>query len=324
MTHEPASMSPAARNRSPSDEQGRLASRKKHLWLRARMVQAIRRFFIDRDYLEVETPQLIPAPAPEVHIDAVRSGELYLQTSPELCMKRLLAAGYPRIFQLGKCFRSGERGRLHLPEFTLLEWYRAGMDYKTLMKECEALIHSVSQALGFWGVIDYQGIEINIENSWEKIPVSTAFDRFASLTVEEALDEGRFDEIMTLEIEPHLGIKRPTFLYDYPASLAALARLKISDQRFAERFEVYIGGVELANGFSELTDENEQRKRFEKERRERTSLGKEVYPMPDNFLKALQFMDQAGGVALGVDRLGMILADRSSIDDLVSFTPEEL
>lgn len=317
-------MSPGSKNKSFSDEQRRLAGRKQHLWKRARMLQAIRLFFIKQDYLEVETPQLIPAPAPELHIDAIRAGERYLHTSPELCMKRLLAAGYPRIFQLSKCFRAGERGDLHLPEFSLLEWYRAGIGYKALMEECEALILSVSKKLGKGERIRYQGMEIDLRSPWEKISVREAFDRYASLPLEIALEKGCFDQIMVKEIEPHLGITRPAFLYDYPASLAALARLRPDAQRFAERFEIYLGGLELANGFSELTDAQEQRARFERNRRRRHVLGKEVYPMPEKFLKSLEYMPEAVGIALGVDRLAMIFTDRPKIDEVVSFTPEEV
>jgi lysyl-tRNA synthetase class 2 len=288
------------------------------------MVQAMRRFFVDRHYLEVETPLLIPAPAPEVHIDAVRAGDLYLHTSPELCMKRLLAAGHDRIFQISKCFREGERGDLHLPEFTLLEWYRTGIDYRGLMEECETLILSVSLRLGGDVRIKHRGREIDLRRPWERISVREAFDRYARTPLEEALGQGRFDEVMVNEIEPHLGVARPSIIYDYPAPLAALARLRADNPSVAERFEFYVGGVELANGFSELTDAGEQRSRFEKERRERHLAGKQAYPMADKFLTALEHMPDAAGIALGVDRLAMVFADSTRIDDLVTFTPEEL
>jgi lysyl-tRNA synthetase class 2 len=288
------------------------------------MVQAIRRFFIEHGYLELETPLLIPSPAPEVHIDAVSAGDLYLHTSPELCMKRLLAAGYPNIFQICKCFRNEERGDLHLPEFTLLEWYRTGMDYHALMEECEALILSVSQQIGMGRKINYQGMEIDLGSPWEKIAVREAFERHSSLSLETALEKGCFDEVMARQIEPHLGITTPTFLYDYPAPLAALARFRKDNQGLSERFEIYIAGMELANGFSELTDSQEQRARFERVRQQRRSLGKPVYPMPENFLRALDNMPEAAGIALGVDRLAMIFTNRPRIDDVVSFTPEEV
>ena len=316
-------MSPESKNES-LDEQQRLASRNRHLWLRARTLQSIRRFFIEHDYLEVETPCLIPAPPPEPHIDAVRSGTLYLHTSPELCMKRLLAAGYPKIFQINRCFRQGERGDHHLPEFTLLEWYEAKTDYVGLMEECERLLLSVCQEICGAREIHYQGMEIDLQSPWEKISVNEAFDRYAHSAPYSALEQGFFDRVMVEKVEPHLGTIRPTFIYDYPAPLAALARLKRDDPRLAERFELYLGGVELANGFSELIDAEEQRERFEEHQKQRARLDKAIYPMPERFLKSLKYMPEAAGIALGVDRLVMILAGRSKIDDVVTFTPEEL
>jgi lysyl-tRNA synthetase class 2 len=288
------------------------------------MIHEIRRFFLERKYLEVETPQLIPAPLPEVHIDAIRAGDRYLQPSPELCMKRLLSAGYPRIFQICKCFRNEERGGLHLPEFTLLEWYETGIDYKTLMEDCEALIVSISEGIGAGKKIHCRGKEIDLTPPWERISVVEAFNRHASLNMETALEKGCFDEVMIQEIEPNLGVNTPTLLYDYPASLAALARLNPHDPAFAERFEIYISGLELANGFSELTDPQEQRTRFEKDQLKRRRYGREVYPTAEKFLKALAYMPEAAGIALGVDRLAMIFSNSPKIDDVVSFTPEEL
>ena len=324
MIHEPENMSPGSKNKLILEEQKRLADRKNHLWLRARLVQEIRRFFIERNYLEVETPLLIPTPPPEVHIDLIPAGERYLHPSPELCMKRLLAAGYPRIFQISKCFRDGERGILHLPEFTLLEWYRTGIDYGTLMEECEALIVSISEGIGAGEKIHTRGMEIDLRPPWERMSVIEAFARYASYNLEMALGKGYFDQIMVQEIEPNLGVTTPTLLYDYPASLAALARLKPDNPEFAERFEIYIAGLELANGFSELTDPQEQRARFERDQKKRDKLGKKVYPTAEKFLKSLEHMPEAAGIALGVDRLAMIFSDSPKIDDVVSFTPEEL
>ena len=288
------------------------------------MSHAIRQFFTDRDYLEVDTPQLIPAPPPEVHTDAIRAGDLFLHTSPELCMKRLLAAGFAKIFQMAKCFRHGERGRLHLPEFTILEWYRTGIDYKDLMVECEELVSHVAQRLCKGGGIDFQGMRISLERPWERITVTKAFDDYASMSLQATLERGCFDELLVREVEPRLGITGPTFLYDYPASMGALARVKAEDARYAERFEIYMGGVELANGFSELTDDREQRERFERDQRERRLMGKRTYPMPEKFLNALGHMPEAAGIALGVDRLAMLFSNAGEIDQVVSFTPEEL
>ena len=324
MIRGPENMSPASKNRFPREEQKRLAERKDYLWLRARLIQEIRRFFIELEYLEVETPQLIQTPPPEVHIELIRAGNGYLQPSPELYMKRLQAAGYTRIFQISKCFRDGERGNHHLPEFTLLEWYRAGIDYEGLMAECEKLIGQVSESITGGRRILTQKKEIDLNGPWERISVRDCFDRYTALDLETAMRKEYFDEVMAQEIEPNLGITKPTILYDYPASLASLARLKPENPRFAERFEIYIAGIEIANGFSELTDPIEQRRRFEKERQERERLGKPTYPMAEKFLKSLAYMPEAAGMALGVDRLVMIFADRSKIDDVVCFTPEEL
>ena len=317
-------MSPESKNNPLGAGQRRLDRKAQSLWLRARMVQAIRKFFVEKGYLEVETPHIIPAPPPEIHIDATNTGAGYLHTSPEVCMKRLLAAGFPKIFQICRCFRADERGRFHLPEFSLLEWYRSGIEYHALMDECRELILWLSEELGTGGNIRYQGRQIDIKRPWARISVSEAFDLYASMPLKDALANGCFDEIMVREIEPHLDSKGPTFLYDYPSEFAALARLKPDNPEVAERFEIYIGGLELANGFSELTDTGEQRDRFEKERRKRRDLGKECYPMPEKFLKALEHMPEAAGVAVGVDRLAMIFADRPTIDDVVTFSPEEL
>jgi len=302
----------------------RLATKRNALQIRAAMIRAIRRFFTDRAYLEVETPSRIPGPAPEAHIDAIPSDGWYLHTSPELCMKRLLAAGYPRIFQITRCFRGKERGSRHIPEFTLLEWYESGIDYIRMMEVCEEMIVSVAHDLGHEGNITYQGRQIAIDRPWEKISVMEAFRRWSGVSMEEALERDRFDEIMVGEIEPRIGTKGPVFLYDYPVALGALARVKKTDASVAERFELYMGGLELANAFSELTDAAEQRARFEEELKSRRASGRAAYPMPEKFLAALPAMPESSGIALGVDRLAMIFADRESIDDVVAFTPEEL
>ncbi len=302
----------------------RQTSLQKNLQLRAGIIQTIRKFFVDNDYLEVETPVRIPAPAPEAHIDAVESEGWFLQTSPELCMKRLLAAGVPRIFQICKCFRHAERGRLHLPEMTMLEWYRIDSNYENIMDECEALIAAVARKIGSEDILNYQGKEIELTPPWLRISVSAAFKKFGPLSMEKALQQDRFDDIMVAEIEPNLGQNQPVFLYDYPASRGALARLKPEDSRYAERFELYIGGLEICNAFSELADPIEQRERFEREQDHRRESRKSVYPMPDKFLKALADLPQAAGNALGIDRLVMLFADSKQIDAIVAFTPEEL
>ncbi|MEW6668382.1 MAG: EF-P lysine aminoacylase EpmA [Thermodesulfobacteriota bacterium] len=306
------------------DEPWGPASKEPTLRLRARIIQALRRFFIDHEYLEVETPHLIPAPAPETHIDAIPAGDAFLHTSPELCMKRLLAAGYTRLFQICRCFRGGERGSRHLPEFTLLEWYRTGVDYLALMAECEEMMRFLSGELGLGSAIHYQGEEILLQGPWERLPVREAFARFASIPVEDTLRNGLFDEIMVTCIEPHLGAPRPTFLYDYPTELGALARTRTDDPSVAERFELYMAHLEIANAFSELIDPQEQSARFERERAERARMGRTVYPLPQKFLDDLDHMPACAGIALGVDRLVMLFADETDIAKVVTFTPEEL
>ena len=317
-------MSPGSKTSVSRGERAALTSRRSRLRQRALMIQSVREFFLTGDYLEVETPALIPAPAPEEHIDAVMSGQLYLHTSPELCMKRLLSAGYSRIFQICKCHRAGERGGLHLPEFTILEWYRAGIDYTALMAECEALLTFLAQRLTLGETIRFRGSRIAVAAPWERITVHDAFERYGTMSMERALSENAFDRVMVEDIEPRLGLSTPTFLIDYPASLAALARLKPDDPRYAERFELYVGGLELANAFSELVDAREQRLRFEDARTRRQASGKRPYPMPEPFLRALEHMPEAAGIALGIDRLAMVLSDTTVIDDVVAFTPEEL
>lgn len=302
----------------------RLASRKRALQTRAAILRAIRLFFLQQGYLEVETPHRIPAPAPEAHIDAVPADGWFLHTSPELCMKRLLAAGYPRIFQICRCWREGERGSRHIPEFTMLEWYRAGVDYQGLMDETEALIQSVARGLQRRGQLAYAGSNVSLASPWPRMAVSEAFARYAHTTAATALEEGLFDEIIARDIEPQLGLDRPTFLYDYPAERGSLARLRADDPSVAERFELYIAGLELANGFSELNDTAEQRARFLQEEARRRAQGKRPYPLASKFLEELEDMPDAAGIALGVDRLVMLFAGAATIDEVVAFPPEEL
>ena len=301
-----------------------LAARRNALYQRARIIQAIRLFFTEGGYLEVETPYRIPAPAPESHIDAVPSGKWFLHTSPELCMKRMLAAGYEKIFQICRCWREEERGSQHVPEFTLLEWYRTGIDYRGLMEECEALIRMVAGAVGMGQKVFCKGQEIDLAEPWERISVEEAFDRYAQISANEALERDLFDETMVHHIEPKLGIKKPAFIYDYPVERGSLARLKKENSALAERFELYMGGLEIANAFSELTDAEDQRKRFHLEENVRRDLGKSLYPVPDRFLAELEGMPPSAGIALGVDRLVTVFLNAERIDDVVAFTPEEL
>ncbi|RII27883.1 MAG: EF-P lysine aminoacylase GenX [Geobacter sp.] len=301
-----------------------LGRKRQVLQTRATIIQEIRHFFVTGGYLEVETPLRIPAPAPEAQIDAVVTDGWFLQTSPELCMKRMLAAGYERLFQICHCWRADERGRLHLTEFTMLEWYRTGSDYRDIMTDCEGVIRAVADKLGHGNFIRFRGRTIDIGGEWERLTVREAFARYGETSLEDALELDRFDEIMVEFIEPRLGMIRPTFIYDYPASRGALARLKADDSSVAERFELYIGGLELANAFSELNDPVEQRRRFEEESAHRARMQRKCYPLPEPFLGELDAMPLSAGIALGVDRLVMVLLDAARIDDVVAFTPEEL
>ncbi len=306
------------------DYSWKLAACRNDLLLRDGLFRSVRKFFHDRDFLEVDTPLLIPAPAPEEHIDAVAAGEWFLQTSPELCMKRLLAAGYANIFQICKCFRKGERGDRHLPEFTMIEWYRANADYKTLMDDCEGLISEIAAGLTVFGMVAGDGPRVNLNKPWERISVSEAFCRYGGMDVAEAMAGGCFEEVLTSRVEPRLGVEAPVFLCDYPSRQAALARMKEGVPDIAERFELYIDGMEIANAFSELTDPIEQRSRFEEALQERMQRGAAPYPMPEPFLGELLHMPPSAGIALGLDRLVMLFAGRKCIDDVVAFSPEML
>jgi len=297
-----------------------LARKQQALAERARIIQLTRGFFIERGYLEVETPHRVPANAPEPHIDPVASGSWALHTSPELAMKRLLAAGFGQLFQICRVWRDGERGQYHLPEFTLLEWYRSGVDYHALMTECMELLATLAPQ----GKLSRQGRIIDLAMPWPQLSVGEAFARYASQSLDEALAGDCFEELLTTEVEPHLGKGRPLFLTEYPASLAALARTKPGDPKLAERFELYIDGLELANAFSELTNPQEQRRRFEADEASRRAAGKPPYPLPEKFLVELGSMPAAAGIALGLDRLIMLLTDSVRIDDVVGFTPGDL
>jgi lysyl-tRNA synthetase class 2 len=296
-----------------------LARKRNYLEQRARIVQTIRAFFIDRGFLEVETPQRIPANAPEEYIDPVPSADWWLQTSPELAMKRLLAAGYGNIFQISRVWRNSERGQRHLPEFTLLEWYRPHADYTVLMDDCEQLLATLVPA----GTLQRAGQPVDMVAPWPRLPLSEAFSRYADCRLSVALSAGNYEEVLTGQVEPQLGTA-PLFVTDFPASMAALARLKPDDPTCAERFELYLGGLELANGFSELTDPTEQRSRFMAAEEVRRAAGKPPIALPEPFLADLQQMPPAAGIALGVDRLVMLLTGAQTIDEVVALTPEEL
>ena len=304
----------------PRREAARIRSSRPCLKKRARIVEALRETLRQRGFLEVETPVRVAAPAPERHIDAEPSGDRFLITSPELHMKRLVQAGYERIFQLSRCFRRGERGERHLPEFTLLEWYRQGGTAADLMRDCEALMAGAASAIGVFPRVTRQGASIDLTPPFEAIEVADAFEQLAGWRPGAAPDPNRFDEDLVNKVEPFLPEGRPVFLTGYPASLASLARLDPENPARAERFEMYAGGLELANGYQELTDPVEQRRRFEEEAALRSSAGKIAYPLDELFLGALEMgLSECAGIALGVDRLVMLLVGARTIDEVVAF-----
>ncbi len=314
--------------------------------MRSKVIKEIRRFFDDRSYTEVHTPRLVGLPGQEPHLEPfwthLRQGsggqaefDAALITSPEYAMKRLLAAGMDKIYDLGPCFRNNEPwDGSHDPEFLLLEWYRKDADLQSLMDETEAMVRAVG-SLGDWAIGNDSFRRMTIFEAWKEylnidlIPLLG--DREAIAKVARDLDQAVEDQdtwddiyfkIFLSKIEPKIG-ETPTFLYRYPASMAALAKTCEDDPRFAERVELYIGGLEIANGFVELADPVEQRKRFEEERETRRSQGKETWDIDEKFLSDLPNMGSAVGMAFGIDRLVMLMTGSSSINDVIPFSAKE-
>lgn len=296
-----------------------MPSDKQVLEARSRILDSVRKFFLCRDFIEVTTPVRTRFPALELHIDAEPSGDCFLRTSPELYMKKLLAEGHERIFEIGSCFRKGERGRLHNPEYSMLEWYRAGADYMDVLVDVKSLITSLVREITGKGYVSYNGKIIDVAGPWECFKVRDAFLEFAGWDPVRNFDPDRFDFDMVEKVEPSLPDDKPVVLIDYPAFSAALARLKQTDIAVAERWEVYIGGMELVNAYSELTDPLEQRKRFEDCALRRSEAGRDVYGIDEDFITALTKIPDCGGAALGIDRLVMLLTDSPSIDNVMSF-----
>jgi lysyl-tRNA synthetase class 2 len=287
---------------------------------RSSLLQAVRSFFYARNYLEADTPIRLPVLIPEAYIQPLTSEGRFLQTSPELCMKRLLAGGCTQLFQICRCFRKGERGRLHQEEFTMLEWYQIGWSYVELMQECEELVRQLArscaeqgwQALPTWAAQP---------EPWLRLTVEEAFLRFAGLSAAQAAVEGSFDVLLVEKVEPELAQLGAVFLCDYPLTLASLARPQQANPAVAERVELYINGIELANGFSELTDVQVQRQRFEAEL---IKAGLDQSLMPEQFLHDLAHLPACAGIALGLDRLLMILLGRQRLAEVLPFADEDL
>jgi lysyl-tRNA synthetase class 2 len=300
---------------------------------RARALRAIRGYFDRERFVEVETPAMVPSPGLDLHLDAfeVRGAAepRYLVTSPEYQMKRLLVAGVPRCFQVARCFRRGELGGSHNPEFTMLEWYRSFALVDSVMVDTERLVREVVGELTGQQEVTVRGVKVDLSQPFERITVGEAFERHAGVSADEALqlastEEERFFRLLVDKVEPALA-RSPTgvFLVDFPAPFASLARLRPEDPRVCERFELYVGGLELCNGFGELTSAVEQRARLVRDRAARRAGGLPDYPIDGRFLAALEEgMPPAAGNALGVDRLVAVAVGATRIGDVMSF-PEQ-
>jgi len=333
---------------------GLYARRRPHLLRRAKALAGIRGFFGGAGFVEVETPALQVSPGLEPHLKAFATRlehpdgteqALYLHTSPEFAMKKLLVAGEAKLFQLAPVFRNGERAALHHPAFTMLEWYRAGVDYRAIMADCEGLLRAVAEATGETR-LRWQGLEARIDLPWQYLSVAEACRlhggldlaacigadplkpdliamRAACAAIGLRVDTGdSWDDLyfrLALErIEPKLGLGVPTILYDYPIHMAALSRPKPGAPHVAERFELYACGVELANAFSELTDAAEQRRRFTADMALKKSLYGYDYPIDEDFLSALEHgLPDCAGIALGVDRLVLLLCGAERIEEVL-------
>ena len=331
------------------------ARRRPGLILRNRTVAAFRAWFEARDFVEVDPAALQVSPGTEAHLHAFATEAvgpdlvrwpLYLHTSPEFACKTLLAAGERRLFSLGHVFRNRERGALHHPEFTMLEWYRAGEPYDAVVNDTVALVRLAAEIAGR-DLFAFRGVTCKPALAPERMSVADAFERLAGIDllatvsadgspdrdalasscrradIRVAADDtwsDLFSRVLVARVEPRLGIGRPTILDRYPVGEAALARRAADDPRLAERFELYVCGVELANGFGELTDAAEQRRRFEAEMAEKARVYGERYPIDEAFLAALPSMPDASGVALGLDRLVMLAAGVERVEDVI-WTP---
>jgi len=338
---------------SPWWSPGRYRDVRPFLMARNAITRAVRAWFDEQGFIEVETAVLQVSPGNEIHLHAPRTELIgadggrrsrYLRTSPEFACKKLLAAGEKRIFEFARVFRDRERGRLHLPEFTMLEWYRANESYDAVMADAVVLVAHAAQATGI-GQFSFQGKIADPFAEPEMLTVAQAFERFAGIDLLATIDEGEgdratlataaeakvrittddtwsdiFSKILVEYVEPNLGQGRLTLLYEYPLPEAALARAVSSDPRIAERFEIYACGVELANGFGELTDVAEQRRRFILAMDEKQRRYGERYPLDEDFLASVACMPEASGVALGFDRLVMLASGATSVDQVV-WTP---
>ena len=331
------------------------ARKRRFLEQRDLLIRALRNYFYGEGFSEVSTPALQVSPGLEPHLQAFRTDQedpvgrrlavRYLHTSPEFAMKKLLASGMEKIFQVAQVFRNRERSHTHSPEFAMLEWYRTGEPYTKLMDDCEALLRACKAAVGGEPVFRWKGREARADAPFLRVTVQEAFLRWAGVDLLATIDkpalpspgvlreecrrigvhtaaddtwEDLFFRIFLEKIEENLGVGVPTILYDYPISMAALSRPKPGRADLAERFEVYVCGLELANAFGELTDADVQRARFLADMDKKEKLYGERYPIDEDFLAALEEgMPESSGIALGVDRLVMLATGASEIDDVL-------
>lgn len=328
----------------------RFALKKDNLVKRSAIIKAIRRFFDDQGFSEVETPILQVCPVMDAHIHGFRTElkgmdlnplrTLYLHTSPEFEMKMLMVAGLEKLYQICHVFRNGDDTTRHSPEFTMIEWYRTHADYTAIMEDCVGLLRACATAAGTQ-TLRYKDMVCDPFAEWERLTLQQAFENYADIDLQAFLDDKQafaaeitkklgirvagddhwddlFFRVMDAKIEPRLGMGRPTILCEYPASMASLSRKKPGDPRFAERFELYACGIELANAFSELTDAKEQRQRFHAEMDLKEQIYGERYPLDEDFLAALEHgMAESGGIALGIDRLVMLAVGAEDIDQVL-------
>jgi elongation factor P--(R)-beta-lysine ligase len=305
----------------------------KNLELRATVLAKVRNFFARKNVLEIETPLLAACSVTNPHLVSFEVKHSYLQTSPEFAMKRIIAAFKRDIYQICKAFRDEESGRRHHREFTLLEWYRVGFDHHQLMDEMDELLQEImgTKAAARFTYEDIFVQELNLHPHHCSIEemIAVVSRKKLNLNLELFADQSLADRDFWLQllfshcIEPKLGLIQPVFIYDFPASQAALAKISSSDQKVAERFEVYYRGIELANGFHELTDAREQRARFEVELTRRQELSLPALALDENFLASVDLLPSCAGVAVGVDRILLILAGAKSLREVISFVGNE-
>jgi len=302
------------------DDTVRLQQFKHNLKLRGKYLLELRLFFANNGFLETDTPVMLKSPAPEDYINAPQVGDFFLRTSPELHMKRLIAADFQKIFQIGSCFRSDEIGTLHNVEFTMLEWYQSGKDYNYLLNFTKKMLcETINKTLGTTSIL-FRDNYIDFKKEWKIFTIEEVFEEFGGMSPEDAIKQNIFEIILTDKIEPALPKDRPVVLKDYPASMAALAKLKNNNPHIAERWELYLGGIEIANAYSELVDYTEQRKRFNIAHSNRKKLNLPEYPDDQDFFKAMKYgISEFTGIAMGIDRLIMVLCNAPNINEVTTF-----